>query len=65
MSYKVNYYTIAKMDDGSTGNVKQSTGHFYTDSPITDIPSVLNTYLETKKRKGIITKIEDVQGVCL
>ena len=65
MSYKVNYYTLAKMEDGRSGNIKQESSHFFTDSKIEDIPNVLNKYLEPKKRIGIIEKIEDVKGLCL
>jgi hypothetical protein len=65
MSYKVNYYTLAKMSDGRTGNLEQDRGQFYTDLTIENIPKRLNEYLEPKKQIGIITKIEDVEGVCL
>lgn len=65
MSYKVNYYTLAKMSDGGTGNIKQETGHFFTDSVIETIPCVLANYLEPKKRVGVIEKIENVKGICL
>lgn len=65
MSYKVNYYTLAKMGDGKIGNVQQDCGHFFTDSKIEDIPKKLNDYLEQKKLIGVIEKIEDVKGICL
>lgn len=57
MSYKVNYYTLAKIADGRVGNVEQDRGHFFTDSKIEDIPKILNDYLEPKKKIGIIDKI--------
>ena len=65
MSYKVNYYALAKMEDGRIGILKQVSGHFFTDSKIEEIPNILNKYLEPKKRIGIIEKIEDVKGLCL
>jgi hypothetical protein len=65
MSYKVNYHTLAKMDDGRIGNILQDTDHFFTDLKIEDIPKKLNDYLEPKKQIGIIEKIEDVKGICL
>ena len=62
MSYKVNYYTLAKLPEGKIGNIKQNDGHFYTDSKIEEIPIVLNKYLEEKNKVGVILKIEDVGG---
>lgn len=65
MSYKVNYYTLAKMNDGKNGNIIQDTNHFFTDLKIEDIPKKLNEYLEPKKQIGVIEKIENVKGICL
>ncbi len=65
MSYKVNYYTLVKTEDGRTGNIKQESGHFFTDNKIEEIPKILNDYLEAKKRVGVVTKIEDVKGACI
>lgn len=65
MSYKVNYYTLAIMNDGRTGNIKQDTGHFFTDKPIEDIPTIINDKLMPKKQVAVVVKIEDVKGFCI
>ncbi|MCK9430063.1 MAG: hypothetical protein M0R17_08675 [Candidatus Omnitrophica bacterium] len=65
MAYKVNYCTFAIMDDGSIGNLTQSSGHFYTNSDIKDVLEILNKYLFDKKKIGVIKKIEYVGGICL
>ena len=65
MSYKVSYYTLAIMNDGGYGNIKQETGHVFTDTEIKDIPEHLNKFLEPKKRIGVIEKIEDLKGKCI
>jgi len=65
MSYKVNYYTLAIMKDETLGNIKQEAGHVFTDYEIELIPEKLNEHLKPKKRIGVITKIEDVKGVCI
>lgn len=65
MSYKVNYYTLAKMDDGRIGNIKQSTDHAFTDCVIEKIPERLNEFLAEKKRVAVIEKIENVGGCCV
>lgn len=65
MSYKVNYYTLAIMSDDKIGNIKQETGHVFTDTKIEDIPAKLNEHLKPKKRVGVIEKIEDMKGVCI
>lgn len=65
MSYKVKYYTLAIMPDGTPGNIKQGGGQFFTDAAINDIPQMLNKYLEQKKLIGVIESINNVQGFCL
>jgi hypothetical protein len=65
MSYKVDFYTLAKMNDEETGNIRQSTGHCFTDAEIDEIPSVLNKYLEPKKQVAVILKIENLNGFVL
>lgn len=65
MAYKVDYYKLSIMDDGRIGNINQGVGHIFTDSLIENIPQVLNDYLKPKKYVAIITKIENVGGVCL
>jgi hypothetical protein len=39
MSYKVEFDTVAIMSDGTTGNIRQESGHIYTDLSIEDIPT--------------------------
>lgn len=65
MSYKVDYYTLALMKDGTAGNIKQGTGTVYTDNDIELIPLTLNEHLRSKKRIGVVTKIEEVEGECI
>ena len=65
MSYKVEYYTLAKMPDGRVGNIKQSSKHCFTDIEISMIPEALEKHLEKDKLVAIIQKIEDVGGVCI
>ena len=65
MSYKVNYYTLAKMEDGRIGNIRQSTGHLFTDKEISEIPKALDDYLKKSNKVGVIEKIENVKGFCL
>lgn len=65
MSYKVDYYTLARMDDGRIGNMRQSVGHFFTDLNIEEIPTAINRHLEMKKQVAVIVKIEDVKGICI
>jgi hypothetical protein len=65
MSYKVKYYTLAKMDDGSIGNVRQSGGEFYTDIDLAHIQTRIDGKLESKKQVAIITNIEKKKGFVL
>lgn len=65
MSYKVTYYTLAIMENGRAGNIKQSFGHVFTDKQIPEIPEALNAFLKASDRVGVIEKIEDVKGNCI
>lgn len=68
MSYKVNYYTLAILKDGTIGNILQYRGHVFTDLPIEKIPSSLDEMLgkgDKHKYVGVIENIEDVGGQCL
>ena len=59
MSYKVDYYTLEKMDDGRVGNMQQSNGYFFTDKKISEIQEAINKHLEPLKRIAVIIKMED------
>ena len=63
--YKVNYYTLALMTDGTNGNINMGNGIAYMQAPIEKIPTLLNDYLDTKKRIGIVTEIKKVEGECI
>ena len=65
MVYKVNYYTLALFDDGTTGNVTQSRGHFYTSINIDEISRTINEKRKKDKLFVVITKIEEVGGFLL
>ena len=63
--YKVNYYTLALMTDGTNGNINMGNGIAYMQAPIEKIPTLLNDHLDSKKRIGIVTKIKKVKGECI
>ena len=65
MSYQVNYYTLALMQDQSVGNIAQTTGVMFTDTDIEKIPELLNSHLANKKLTSVITKIEYIKGKCI
>jgi hypothetical protein len=65
MSYRIDYYTLSICKDGSIGNVKQSTGHVFTDSIIELHQRELDIFLKSKKKVGVINKITDVGGKCI
>lgn len=65
MSYKVDYNTLAIMEDKTVGKVSQGYGTVYTDTPIPKITELLNKHLACKKRVGIVTSIEKVKGECI
>lgn len=65
MTFRVNYETLAKMEDGHLGNIIQSSGHFFSDEKIENLNNILNKFLESKKQVGIIKEIKDLGGRCL
>ena len=65
MAYKVNYYKLAKMKDGSIGNIPQGHGVVYTDSEIKIIEFVINKRLEEKKQICVVQSIEKIEGSCI
>jgi hypothetical protein len=65
MAYKVKYYKLALMKDGTNGNINQGQGVIFTDAPIEQIPTILNDHLQEKKRIGVITNIESISGECI
>ena len=65
MSYKVDYYTLAIMDDGSNGNIKMGDGTIYTGKNLAAIPVLLDEYLKNSKLSSVITSIVKVDGECL
>jgi hypothetical protein len=64
--YKVDYYTLAKFDDGSIGNVRQYSDIYYTDVSIGKIPTILQDVIDVRKGLDkyvpVITRIEFVKG---
>ena len=62
MIYKVTYYTLAIMQDGSIGNVKQGYGIAYIDNVISNIPDILNRHLAPKKLVANILEIQKTEG---
>ena len=64
--YKVDYYTLAKCDDGSIGNVRQYSDIWYTEQNIEVIPKELQRVINLKKGADkyvpVITNIESVEG---
>lgn len=65
MAYRVDYHTLAILPDGKIGNIRQESGHVYTDCKIEEIPAKLNEFLEQKKRVAVIQKVENVGGACI
>lgn len=64
--YKVNYYTLARCDDGSVGNVRQYSDIWYTEQKIEVIPKELQRVINLKKGADkyvpVITNIESIDG---
>ena len=64
--YKVDYYTLAKCDDGSIGNVRQYSDIWYTEQKIEVIPKELQRVINLKKGADkyvpVITNIESIDG---
>lgn len=64
--YKVDYYTLAKCDDGSIRNVRQYSDIWYTEQNIEVIPKELQRVINLKKGADkyvpVITNIESIDG---
>lgn len=64
--YKINYYTLARCDNGSVGNVKQYSDIWYTDQEIEVIPKELQRVINIRKGADkyvpVITNIECING---
>lgn len=64
--YKVNYYTLARCDDGSVGNIRQYSDVWYTEQKIEVIPKELQRVINLKKGADkyvpVITNIESIEG---
>lgn len=64
--YKVNYYTLARCDDGSVGNVRQYSDVWYTEHEIEVIPKELQRVINLRKGSDkyvpVITNIESIEG---
>lgn len=64
--YKVNYYTLAKCNDGSIGNVRQYSDIWYTEQEIEIISKELQRIISlrkgTDKYAPVITNIEKIKG---
>mgnify|MGYP003654360760 CR=1 FL=1 len=53
------------MRDGTNGNINMGNGVAYMQMNIAKIPELLNDHLDCKKRMGVITSIEKVEGECI
>lgn len=67
--YKVNYYTLAVLDNGKdVGNIKQFNDVWYTEQPISihekELKRVLDIIYGENKYIPIITNIEKIKGHC-
>ncbi len=64
--YKVDYYTLAKCNDGSIGNVRQYSDIWYTEQKIEVIPKELQRVINLRKGADkyvpVITNIESIDG---
>ena len=64
--HRVDYYRLAKCNDGSTGNVKQYSDIWYTEQKIEVIPKELQRVINLRKGADkyvpVITNIESVEG---
>ena len=64
--YKVNYYTLARCDDGSVGNVKQYSDVWYIEHEIEviqkELQRVINLRKGSDKYVPVITNIESIEG---
>ena len=66
--YKVKYYALAKMSDGTVGNCEQFRNTYYTDHEIKNIQIALQNNIDKKyyDRKSnfvvVIMEIELIEG---
>lgn len=64
--HKVDYYTLAVCNDGSTGNIIQYTDVWYTEQKIEVIPKELQRIINLRKGADkyvpVITNIEKIEG---
>ncbi len=64
--YKVDYYTLAKCNDGSIGNVRQYSDIWHTEQKIEVIPKELQRVINLRKGADkyvpVITNIESIDG---
>lgn len=64
--YKVDYFTLAKCDDGTVGNIKQYSDTWYTDHEIEAIPAELQRVIDIRKGSDtyvpVIVNIGSVKG---
>lgn len=62
MLYKVYYSTVAILQDGTIGNLKQGGNTLFTNHPIEEIQGVINDFLKPKKLVAVIHSIERLSG---
>lgn len=65
--YKVNYYTLCKMQDGSVGNIKQFDNVWYTEQEIEIMQTELQRVVDimyNDKYQPVIMSIERIKGHC-
>lgn len=65
--YKVNYYTLGKMQDGSVGNIKQFDNVWYTEQEIEIMQTELQRVVDimyNDKYQPVIVSIERIKGHC-
>lgn len=64
--YKVDYYTFARCEDDSIGNILQYSDTWYTENFIEDIPKALCHVVDVRKGAGkyipVIKSIENIKG---
>lgn len=64
--YKVDYYTFARCEDDSIGNILQYSDTWYTENFIEDIPKALCHVVDVRKGAGkyipVINSIANIKG---
>ncbi len=64
--YKIDYYTLSKMSDGSLGNIKQFSDTWYTEQDISshqkELERVLDIMYKPNKFYPVITNIQKIEG---